>query len=201
MQLLQQEKLPYFLTLLIALLLYQLNTLLDNYTKVPLLTYHFETKGDIQELAGDVQKETLWCHLYNHSYHKTIDQLTLRLKFKSNGKDTEKVYQPGIIAVAPSALSPNSAYSTDSEGTMNSYTIATIQPRLKYILKATTEKHQSIKSHPSIYIESEQPIRLAHAYSWEGLILYYQIKLQFLLIALVIGTIVIYLYKIRIKND
>lgn len=194
MSLLNREKLPYLLTILIGLFTYQVNNIIALQNDAALLSYYFEEISRVEQ--GEIVTRELECHLVNYSRKKSIRDINLELIFKSDLPEPKKVSNPRIIAVAPASLTIDSM--SNEYELMNYYYLPVIHPSSEYVLQLTTTTNETIHEYPKLYFSAQGDVRLV-AYNIEAFIASNQVCLQIIALLVTFALLLIYTLKVN-KN-
>ena len=143
------EKLPYFLTVLLAIIALQFNYTVDSIFKIPILEYNFQST-DIKNKEGLSQKILT---VKNISSDKAIENFHLQLRYKSTSSVVLKY--PEIDPVPPATIIQKDPQYTQDK--LLYYPIQIIQPDMSYELRYFTDDNHS---HPYLFFECNQPIKL-----------------------------------------
>ena len=145
------ENFPYLFTLVIAILGFQFNYLVDNSFEVPILEYEFIQINADTLIDGDYYAEKNLI-LRNISSNKSIDDLNLQLKYPN--EQGWKLDFPELDPISPSGrITKDPGYRHN----MLNYSIKLIQPGLAYKLTFfTTSKDVN----PLIFYETKSPTKI-----------------------------------------
>lgn len=180
------DKVPYFLTLLFAILALQFNYTLDSMSKIPVLEYDFQ---EGEKIIEDTLMQKLLI-IKNISNDKTIENLHLQLKYKNNTKSI--IAWPDIDAIPPASV-----IQKDPEYTQNKlvyFPIKIIQPGLSYRLKYFTNDELL----PIVHFQCDKPIKFLEK-SFYTFLLRNQFTLNF--ISMLFFLIISILYIIKISKN
>jgi|GEM_PF-3796460 len=180
------DKIPYFLTLLFAIIAIQYNYLFDSISKIPTLEYEFTTASDFYK------KDTFYRKILtitNISRDKSIMDFHLQLNYVF--KSRSKIIYPDIDAVPPAAIiKEDPKYSDDK---LVYYPIKLIQPNCSYNLIYLTNTPETI---PIISFACDQPINLTKK-STMTFFLKNQILVNFSIMLFFILLSIIYVIKLN----
>ncbi|WP_289665636.1 hypothetical protein [Flavobacterium panacagri] len=178
------DKVPYFLTLLLAILALQFNYTLDSMSKIPVLEYNFQ---DAKSKAGD----TLY-HKYliikNLSNDKMIENFHLQLKFKNKSRSI--ILCPDIDAISPAAIIQEDPKFTKDK--LAYFKIKLIQPGLSYRIKYYTNEKEI---NPVMHFECLKPLKIINK-SFYTFLLRNQFEINFLSMCLFLILSILYIIKI-----
>jgi hypothetical protein len=198
MGLFSEKELPFLFTIIIALIGYHLNFLIENQLSSPIITYHFK-KIEKKEQEGRRIKQ-LECRIRNISPNRSYDSLSIKIAFKTEDEGDNLIRNAGIIPYSPADIVP----SMNTENTldlMNEYFIPKFQPGTMYVLAMETDQEISpgIPKYPSIYLSSKGTVKIISAYNILAIIARNQVTINLLFIGLWIILGGIYFFKLK-KN-
>lgn len=188
-KLLYIDKFPVFLTLMLGLLGYQINTL----TKTTLDTPTIEYKNTDKKLS----ENNIYHYEYtiqNISSTKSFRGLTINFMFKESSKN--KLFSPDIIVVNPSSL--HNIETDEQDSLIVEYRIKHLQPNQTYklLFNATIENNE----HPKIFLTTDASVRLVNGSFSTWLVKNYVFVNIFLVVFWVI-TIMVYLFTISKQKE
>lgn len=197
--LLLSDKLPYFFLTLIAIVSYQISTVINMETHSPILAFDYHTIE--QKTIGDTVVKKLACEIKNLNRDKAFKNITLQIRFRRDGYfntlNPAQVRDPEIIAVAPSAIVPDTLVNC-IDNNINEYSIPIIHPNSKYILNLTTIQNKEINEYPKIYIEATTDVNLVEA-GLTTFLIEYQLPINLYILLVLMISIGLYLFFI-LKN-
>ena len=198
-QLLLSKEIPFFLTVLIGLMTYQMNGLVRLYTDSPILSHSFKTTHSKKK--GTKLVRTIECELTNHDRKKTLKNVELVMMYESAVKGSKIVKSPDIVATAPSRILDNTYRSNFGEA-INEYLIPRIHPDASYTLKAKVITDAGVTTCPKIYLQSGDDIRLLGP-SFEVFIIRNQVAINvtFLITWFLFGCIYILIINKNRKHE
>lgn len=151
---------PYVLTILVALLAYQANNMINYYTQAPTLAYCFDTESI--EKKGDKYHKVMSCELMNINNQKALRDVKISMRYSSKTPGKHSLYDLQIIAVAPSMIVPDTLIEENDRVQKNiKFDIEVVHPRSKYILRFQSESDTSEKLYPKLYLRTKDNILLA----------------------------------------
>ncbi|MEM9299306.1 MAG: hypothetical protein AAGA64_13065 [Bacteroidota bacterium] len=195
MKLIYSKELPFFFTVLVGLIAYQINEIAKIQTDSPLLAYQFRVLENSEKEKTDISK--MECELSNLSRKESIRNIILHIAYKSDLPNPKIVRNPDIIAIAPSSIIPDTLY-TSGYG-INEYKIPVIQPNAKYSLMFETETNHQIDEYPKLYLTSDKNVRLVQT-SLMTLIASNQLTVNLILLCLWVLFSILYLVFL-LKNE
>lgn len=185
-KLLYTDKFPVFLTLILGLLGYQVNTLTKAVLDAPSIEYK-NTKKELTASNTFLYEFTI----QNISSTKSFKDLTFNFMFDE--MSTMKIFSPDIIVVVPSSLHNIELNSQDS--LIVEYKIQHLQPNQLYRLQFKTNHTNNEKESPKIFLTTNDTVRLVSSSFSTWLVKNY-VLVNLLLVSFWIVTIVIYIFKI-----
>ena len=189
MRILLNKELPYLFTVLLGLIAYQVNNIVEIQSKSPILSYKFESFNIVKK--ENIKTYRLSCTLSNYSKNKSLREIRIDMSFKTSLPNPKKIYNPNIISVSPSAILPSSNWNSHQK-LINQYNIPIIHPNSTYILEADIEVEKNIDEFPKIYLHSENEIRIV-PYNFEVLLVKYQLPINVLLLFIWVVFSIIYI--------
>ncbi len=193
-QLLIGDKIPYFLSVLMALMAFQINNIIKIQLDAPTISYRYKVINH-QQIAKDVIKQDLECELENIGNTKAFRDIVLEITFSSKLDTPKYILKPKIVAVAPSTIVLDTLWDNIEEK-LNVYNIPVIQPNAKYILKLSTLQNINIDEYPKLYFTSKDDVRLKE-YGFEIFLAKNQILINWILLFTWIICIITYLYFLQ----
>lgn len=197
---LRAKELPYLLTVLIGLAVFQVNYLvsaLNDKSGSATVAFYFETVESSN--TNSVKSEKLECHFVNLSRTKALKDLVIHIRFRNDLPDPKKVHSPNIIPIAPSPIIPDSLF-RNAFGLLNEYNIPILHPSSKYVFVLKTEVNSLIQENPKLYVKSSDGFRLIE-YGVEAFLVQYQIIVNMAILLIWLCFIIIYVFKINGKKN
>ncbi len=187
----QAQQVPYFLTLLIAIIGFQVNYLIDSIVNIPAVEYYFE-KNVIKSDDG-TEYYNLNCMVTNLSRKTAFDSLSISLRYKNDYEFTHVE----LIPVPPASRSGLKESLIDKK--YAKYTIVKLQPGSVYELNATVKaRKEGSFIFPLLYLATEDTLKMKKR-SFSTWISKNQLFINFIIILFWIVIVVIY-FKILNKT-
>jgi hypothetical protein len=181
-KLLDFNEVPYFFSILLGLIAYQLNSITSIQFNAPTISYSFDIE-DSKYISDKFVVETINCSLQNITNDKVIRNLNISIAYGTDLDSSNRVYNPEIISIAPSQILPDSLFENIANGELNNYTLPEIQPNSEYILKFTAKHNKTVNEFPKLYFCSSDSVRLKE-FGWELFLVKHQIAINIILLLL-----------------
>lgn len=161
------KEIPYGLTLLMGVLVWHLNYLVDHETKAPILAYRPSTVETTKASANVVKKDMCY-ELINLSDCTVFKNLAIDIIFHTHLADGSAAPDPrkitmtpmdGIEVIAPSAIIDTLPIAAvNDEGVR--FMIPVMQPDNRYKLHFNTEQNVRADEYPDLYVNSPTAVQL-----------------------------------------
>lgn len=172
MNLLQSDKWPYALTLLIGVFAWHINLLISHELDAPVLTLK-RSSGNITPINDSTLTDETVFELSNLSDKIVFRNLHIICMYRSSKEDgtpipePRKLLFPLLVAVAPSALVDSLPLPLGNDEGVE-FTLPVMQPGNTYQLRFQTRRNKAIHEYPLLYLDSSQPVgfRLSGLHAW-----------------------------------
>lgn len=148
------KEVPYFATILFALLSYQLNNIVIRITESPTIEYKFEIEN--QQCKNDSVKREIKCIFNNVSKDNSFRNLTFIFLYDLHV--TTEIFNPKTIVISPSSM--DGVKVDCAQNRVASLTIKHIQPGQQYEFLFTTIGKKGATKFPKIFLDTDNTIRL-----------------------------------------
>jgi hypothetical protein len=154
-RLLTLRNFPYLLTIIIAIIGFQINYLIKITVETPVVEYELEKISEKTMKGQTIRK--LECKLTNITNNSSFKNIVLNFLFPE-GIEAE-ILNPDFKVIPPSAL-----HNVDGPESLNNlivqYKIDHLQPGFKYIFTFTTKMKEGESYSPDIYLQSDDTIAI-----------------------------------------
>ncbi|GAB5526914.1 MAG: hypothetical protein Roseis2KO_47860 [Roseivirga sp.] len=181
---------PFLLTVLIGIMLFQFNEMLNIQKKTPLLTYSI-TKSRVD----NSDYSDIICKLHNLSHTEAFRNMELSFSYLKT-VDEQYLWEPKIKPIHPSMLLPDPRGFSEPDNHLVVFSFPIIQPGGEYHVSMKTD-NLNPDEYPYIYIDTPSTVRLVE-YNWITYIIEHQILMNAFLFA--ISLVMIFLYFFLAKN-
>jgi hypothetical protein len=193
--LLTRKEFPYLFTILIGIVGFQINYLIEATVSKPILKYEMrKISEELEEKEGKVLCR-YQCELTNITSNRSFKNIKLDITFKE-GEEAE-IKNPDTIIVPPSAL--KNVESVSYNDRIIRYDITHFQPGFKYLFTFDTKMGKCLDFAPLVYFQSDDTLEIK-----EKSLLTWLIEKQFLvnllLVLIFIGLLFTYLIMISKKE-
>ena len=155
------DKLPYLFTILIAIIAYQIDHLINSTIDTPIIEYKFNKLGSID--SGQYSIDNLQIQLTNLNKKRAFKNLAFYIKYKTKDDTTytsdNAIYDPELIAVAPAPFLPDSC-AKSWHAKFNRYQIPFLQPGGSYLVKMTVKHKITEDEFPNIRLTTSETVWL-----------------------------------------
>lgn len=153
-RLLTRKNFPYLLTIIIAIIGFQINYLIKITIETPIVAYELKEISE-KTVKGETIKN-YECELKNITNNSSFKNIALNFLFKQD-IDAE-ILNPDFEAIPPSAL-----LNVDPKSLNNlivQYKIDHLQPGFKYVFTFTTKMKEGESFSPNLYLQSDDTIAI-----------------------------------------
>jgi hypothetical protein len=199
MKILTSKGLPYFLTLMIGAVGFQINYMIKSATETPLIEYDVRKASPETVMGKDPGNKPLWryeCELTNITHLTSFNNIRIQMVFPK-GVDA-RIMDPDIDVIPPSSLWNTTARSYNDR--IVEYEIERLQPGCQYILSFSSDTSELL---PGVYFHAENSVHLQERSIMTQLVRkqsMINVLLLGLFLLLSVGYIVI-LYKAKEQDD
>ena len=197
-RLLTLRNFPYLLTIIIAIIGFQINYLIKIIIETPVVEY--ELKETYKETMNGQTIKKFECRLTNITNNSSFKNIVLNFLFPED-IDAE-ILNPDFKVIPPSAL-----HNVDGPKSLNNlivqYKIDHFQPGFKYILTFTTKMIKGENYSPDIYLQSDDTItiRKKSLLTW---LVEKQSLVNFIILATLLFLLIVYMVIIsrnKVRHD
>lgn len=184
------ENLPFFLTLFIGLMGFQLNQLSENFLKSPAVSYNFKVINE--DMSGSQVKRDLTCTIKNISSETSFKDLKINFWFQKHD----------ILISTPSITlgtlgSRHDITENELENRMIEFNIGHFQPEFEYHLNFKTISNIDEEAFPSLSFTSNQTVRFVPTSPMTWLAEHYFL---FNIICIITCFLIIIIYMINLNK-
>lgn len=153
-KLLLSKEIPYLLTILLILLGFQLNLLIEDSKSTPLIEYKYTIKDEIKN--GNSVKKIISCRIRNLSSEESFKNLSF--VFLHDIASGGKLFDPGYIVVSPSSIQGIKV--DQAQNLTVNHIIGHLQPDQEYELLFTSILDKKKTVYPKIFLDTNETVRL-----------------------------------------
>jgi len=190
-KLINREKSPFLLAILLAIIGFQFNLLIKSILEDPIVEYKLNTEG--VECKNDKQIKKISCLITNVTHKSSFKDLDICFRFKE--LNYAKLIRPKVITISPSSLNKH-RYLSRLENNLLIYRIEHIQPGFKYKLMFEVESEKEKQDLPNIYVSSDDTVKFEKAGIKTFLIRNY-LPINLIIIIIWLSLVTYYMYLIR----
>jgi hypothetical protein len=191
------EKSPFLMTLLIGILSYQLNYVINRERSLPILAVDRSTHSKTK-LTDTTERRVIFFELKNVS-DTPIRHLDLVFAFATDSAEEKIPYPLDVTSVNAVPMAPSSFFDSATEKVLandqgGEVHFPVLMPENRYRVIVTTRQHHRAEKYPKIYVNCDQPLRL-RSYGLRVWLSENGFWFNLGFIVLWVGLLIIYLWK------